>query len=81
MPLDQRFPAQEFEAIARRFEIININDLLINEGYELKTKEELKELKKKKNADFSLCFRKIQRERVQDQIDFLKDVRAGVVEF
>ena len=54
---DQRFPMTEAAAITRRFEIIHIKDLLTREGVELKSKEELKELKKSKNADFGLCFK------------------------
>lgn len=54
---DQRFPMTEAAALVRRFEIIHIKDLLTREGVELKSKEELKELKKTKNADFGLCFK------------------------
>lgn len=77
MPLDQRFPVQEFEAIARRFDIIHINELLKRERLELKSKEELKELKKNKNADFSKCFIDLDAQR---EIDIMKDVRAGIIE-
>lgn len=76
MPLDQRYPVTEFEALARRFEIISINDLLVREGIKLKTKAELSELKKKKNADFSLCFEPI--DDVQEIIDREKDLARGV---
>lgn len=44
------------EAIQRRFEIIHIKDLLKREKLSLKSKEEIKELKKAKNADFSKVF-------------------------
>lgn len=76
MPLDQRYPVTEFEALARRFEIIEINELLKREGVKLKTKAELNELKKKKNADFGLCFEP--RIDVQDIIDAEKDLARGV---
>lgn len=56
---DQRFPMTEAAALVRRFEIIHIKDLLTREGVELKSKEELKELKKTKNADFGLCFKEL----------------------
>lgn len=76
MPLDQRYPITEFEALARRFEIISIDELLKREGVKLKCKAELTELKKKKNADFSLCFEPI--DNVQDIIDAEKDLARGV---
>lgn len=76
MPLDQRYPITEFEALARRFEIISINDLLAREGVKLKCKAELSELKKKKNADFGACFEPI--DDVQDIIDREKDLTRGV---
>lgn len=76
MPLDQRYPITEFEALARRFEIISIDELLKREGVKLKCKAELTELKKKKNADFGLCFEPI--DNVQDIIDAEKDLARGV---
>jgi hypothetical protein len=79
MPLDQRHPVTEYEALARRFEIVHIEDLLKRENLELKTKDELKELKKKKNADFSLCFR--ERRDIQSEIDLAKELARGVVDF
>lgn len=78
MPLDQRYPITEFEALARRFEIIEISDLLKREGIKLKCKSELNELKKKKNADFGLCFEPII-DNIQDVIDREKDIARGVV--
>lgn len=78
MPLDQRYPITEFEALARRFEIIEISDLLKREGIKLKCKSELNELKKKKNADFGLCFESII-DDIQDVIDREKDIARGVV--
>lgn len=51
-----RYKRTEMEAIERRFEIIHITDLLKREKLTLKTKEEIKELKKSKNADFSKVF-------------------------
>lgn len=56
MPPDQRFPLTEIEALERRFEVIHINDLLAREKLKLRTKEEIKLLKKAKNADFSQVF-------------------------
>lgn len=56
---DQRFPMTEAAAITRRFDIIHIRDLLTREGIRLKDKNELKELKKAKNADFGACFEKL----------------------
>jgi hypothetical protein len=53
---DMRYKRTEMEAIERRFEIIHINDLLKREKLSLKSKEEIKELKKAKNADFSKVF-------------------------
>lgn len=79
MPLDQRYPVTEYEALSRRFEIIHIEELLKRENLELKTKDELKELKKKKNADFSLCFR--ERRDIQSEIDIAKELARGVVDF
>lgn len=79
MPLDQRYPVTEYEALARRFEIVHIEELLKRENLELKTKDELKELKKKKNADFSLCFR--ERRDIQSEIDLAKELARGVVDF
>lgn len=55
-PLDQRYPDVELKALMRRFEVISITDILQREGLTLKTKQELKELKKQKNADFGACF-------------------------
>lgn len=51
-----RYKRTEMEAIQRRFEIIHIKDLLKREKLSLKSKEEIKELKKAKNADFSKVF-------------------------
>lgn len=48
----------------------------MREGIKLKTKAELSELKKKKNADFSLCFEPI--DDVQEIIDREKDLARGV---
>lgn len=79
MPLDQRFPKQEFEALERRFDIVTIEEMLTKEGLRLKSKDELKALKKMKNADFGLCFEPI-KDNVQDEIDLIKDIRSGVIE-
>lgn len=54
-----RYKRTEMEAIERRFEIIHINDLLKRERLSLKTKDEIKELKKAKNADFSKVFNQL----------------------
>lgn len=54
-----RYKRTEMEAIERRFEIIHIKDLLKREKLTLKTKEEIKELKKSKNADFSKVFNQL----------------------
>lgn len=59
-PLDQKFPSIELAALTRRFEVINIQDLLLRENIQLKSKEELKALKKEKNADFSKCFKPLE---------------------
>ena len=56
MEPDQRYSRTELDALMRRFEMIKVEDLFEREKIELKTKEELKQLKKEKNADFSLCF-------------------------
>lgn len=53
---DMRYKRTEMEALTRRFEIIHINDLLKRDRLTLKSKEEIKELKKAKNADFSKVF-------------------------
>lgn len=55
-PHDQVHPLTEKEALLRRFEVIHITDLLKREGIALKSKEELKALKVKKNADFGAVF-------------------------
>lgn len=55
-PDDQKYPLTEKQALLRRFEVIHIKDLLKREGIQLKTKEELKALKVKKNADFGAVF-------------------------
>lgn len=54
-----RYKRTEMEAIERRFEIIHIKELLKRENLSLKTKEEIKELKKAKNADFSKVFNQL----------------------
>lgn len=59
MPRDQRHPLTELEAITRRFEVIHIDKLLEREQLVLKSKEEIKELKRSKNADFSAVFRSL----------------------
>lgn len=59
MPRDQRHPLTELEAITRRFEVIHIDELLKREKLVLKSKEEIKELKRSKNADFSAVFRSL----------------------
>lgn len=56
MAPDARYPSQELAALTRRFEVIHIRDLLTREGLKLRDKEELKALKKNKNADFEACF-------------------------
>jgi len=53
---DLPFRATEMEAICRRFRIVNIDTLLQENGLTLKTKAEIKELKKAKNADFGAVF-------------------------
>lgn len=53
--------------------------MLTKEGLRLKSKDELKALKKMKNADFGLCFEPI-KDNVQDEIDLIKDIRSGVIE-
>ena len=40
---------------------------------------DIEELKKKKNADFSLCFR--ERRDIQSEIDIAKELARGVVDF
>lgn len=55
-PHDQRYPLTETQALLRRFEVIHIADLLQREGIKLKSKEEIKALKVKKNADFGAVF-------------------------
>ena len=52
VPADLPFRLQELQAITRRFRIVNITELLTEHGLTLKTKAEIKELKKAKNADF-----------------------------
>ena len=44
------------QVLLRRFEVIHIADLLQREGIKLKSKEEIKALKVKKNADFGAVF-------------------------
>lgn len=56
VPADLPFRLQELQAITRRFRIVNITDLLAEHGLTLKTKAEIKELKKAKNADFGAVF-------------------------
>lgn len=56
VPPDLPFRMQEIEAIVRRFRVVNITDLLMEHGLSLKTKAEIKELKKAKNADFGAVF-------------------------
>lgn len=77
-PIDMRYSRIELAALERRFEIINIHDLLKREGLRLKSKDELKELKKNKNADFSLVFEEY--DSVQDEIDLAKDIERGVLD-
>lgn len=77
-PIDMRYSRIELAALERRFEIINIHDLLKREGLRLKSKDELKELKKNKNADFSLVFEEY--DTVQDEIDLAKDIERGVLD-
>lgn len=77
-PIDMRYSRIELAALERRFEIINIQDLLKREGLRLKSKDELKELKKNKNADFSLVFEEY--DSVQDEIDLAKDIERGVLD-
>jgi hypothetical protein len=72
MPHDQRHPVTELEALTRRFEIIHINDLLKREGLRLRSKDEIKALKKNKNADFSKVFINIQEE--QEALDYDRQV-------
>lgn len=50
---------QQKKALIRRFKIIHINDLLKEEGYKLRSKEILENLKRIDNADYSLCFEKL----------------------
>ena len=59
LPRDQRHPLTELQAITRRFEVIHIDELLKREKLVLKSKEEIKELKRSKNADFSAVFRSL----------------------
>ena len=56
VPADLPFRLQELQAITRRFRIVNITELLTEHGLTLKTKAEIKELKKAKNADFGAVF-------------------------
>ncbi len=56
VPPDLPFRTQEIEAIVRRFRVVNITELLTEHGLSLKTKAEIKELKKAKNADFGAVF-------------------------
>lgn len=74
MKPDQRYPNVELDALKRRFEIIHIKDLLDREGLRLRTKEEIKQLKKNKNADFSKVFIDIQQELEAQKYD--QDVNA-----
>lgn len=79
VPADLPFRLQELEAITRRFRVVNINDLLAEHGLTLKTKAEIKELKKAKNADFGAVFNhaprtpKLKREIVDLTADEEKD--------
>ncbi len=59
MAPDTRFMGTELGALLRRFEVVQIDDLLRREGLKLRPKEELKELKKARNADFGACFEEI----------------------
>jgi hypothetical protein len=45
-----------YAAFKRRFKEIEINDYLKEQGLQLKSKEELENLKKDENADYSKCF-------------------------
>lgn len=56
-PHDQRHPLMERQALERRFNIIHIDALLAQHNVKLRSKAELKELKKQKNADFSKVFK------------------------
>lgn len=79
MPLDQRYPWIEMQALQRRFEVIHISDLLAREGLELKSKEEIKALKKAKNADFGLVFNVVEK-RERDEDDERKDMQLRRLE-
>jgi len=70
MPSDQKYPMTELMALERRFEIIHIDDLLKREGLKLRTKEEIKNLKKAKNADFSKVFINLNEEAEARKIDY-----------
>jgi hypothetical protein len=78
LPTDQRHPMTELEALTRRFEIIHIKDLLEREGLRLRTKEEIKELKKAKNADFSKVFINVREE--QDALNYDRQVQSNLDE-
>jgi len=70
MPSDQKYPMTELMALERRFEIIHIDDLLKREGLRLRSKEEIKNLKKAKNADFSKVFINLNEEAEARKIDY-----------
>lgn len=56
VPPDLPFRQQEIDAINRRFRVVEIGTLLREYGLSLKSKAEIKELKKAKNADFGAVF-------------------------
>ena len=56
LPDDCKYPHTELTALVRRFEVINIRDLLVRENLKLRSKSELVALRKAKNADFSAVF-------------------------
>jgi predicted ATPase len=70
LPNDQKYPMTELMALERRFEIIHIDDLLQREGLRLRTKEEIKALKKSKNADFSKVFINLKEKAEADKIEY-----------
>lgn len=59
-PYDQVYPHIEKAALERRFDIVHIRELLKREGIKLRSKEEIRQLKREKNADFGKVFKPIE---------------------
>jgi len=66
MAPDQRHQTMELTALLRRFEVVHIDELLQRENIKLRSKDELKALKKARNADFSACFESTVPQTVQE---------------